>query len=96
MINALKQLVRTRTDIELWPVDQDTQYCVSGQESKKDTWHTSVLFTGTVKLPNSAICISKTTTPISTKIIYFQPYIYTTVHITIKGNGFSISRDICS
>ena len=41
------------------------------KKTKKDMWHTSVLFTGTAKLPSSAFCISKTTTPISTKFIYF-------------------------
>ena len=37
----------------------------------KNVWHTSILFTATVNLPNSAFCISKTTKPISTKFIYF-------------------------
>ena len=40
------------------------------KKTKEDTQHTSVLFTGTVKLPNSAFRISKTFEPISTKFIY--------------------------
>ena len=36
-----------------------------------------MLFSDTIKLPNSAFCISKNTKPISTKFIYFLPYIYT-------------------
>ena len=63
----------------------------AAKKPKEDTRHTSVLFTGTVKLPNSAICISKTTLPISTKFTYFLPYIYTTSHIKIEGNSFSSS-----
>ena len=68
----------------------------AAKKTKEDARHTSVLFTGTVKLPNSAFCISKTTTPISTTFTYFLPYIYTTLHIKIEGNSFSSSRDICS
>ena len=68
----------------------------AAKKTKEDARHTSVLFTGTIKLPNSAFCISKTTIPISTKFTYFLPYIYTTSHIKIEGNIFSISRDICS
>ena len=63
---------------------------------KEDVQNTSVLFTGTVNLANSAFCISKTTKPISMKFIYFLPYIYTTSHIKIEGNCFSTSWDICS
>ena len=45
-----------------------TQSSVSvAKKTKKDVRHTSVLFTDTAKLPNSAFCISKTTKPISTK-----------------------------
>ena len=47
------------------------------KKTKEDTQHTSVLFTGTVKL-NSAFRISKTTKLISTKFMYFLPNIYTT------------------
>ena len=61
----------------------------AAKKTKEDVWHTSVLFTGAVKLPNSAFCISKTTKPISTKFTYFLPYIYTTSHIKIEGNSFS-------
>ena len=57
---------------------------------------TCVLFTGTVKLPNSAVTISNVTKPISYKFMHFLPYIYNTSHIKIKGNHFSISWDICS
>ena len=78
-------------------------YCIKTHSSvsaaKKttgDVQHTSVSFTGTVKFSNSALRISKTTEPISTKVIYFLPYIYTTLHIKIKGNPFSTSWDICS
>ena len=68
-----------------------THSSVSAAKKPKEDGHTSVLFTGTVKLPNSAICISKTTLPISTKFTYFLPYIYTTSHIKIEGNSFSSS-----
>ena len=68
----------------------------TAKKTKEDMRHTNVLFTGTVKLPNSAFCISKTTIPISTKFTYFLPYIYTTSHIKIEGDSFSSSRDICS
>ena len=61
------------------------------KKPKKDARHTSVLFTGTVKLPNSAFCISKTTKPISAKFTYFLPYIYTTLHTKIEVNSFSSS-----
>ena len=40
-----------------------------------------MLFTGTIKLPNSTFCISKTTKPISTKFIYFC-LTYTLLHIS--------------
>ena len=63
----------------------------AAKKTKEDARHTSVLFTGTVKLPNSAFCISKTTIPISAKFTYFLPYIYTTSHIKIEGNSFSSS-----
>ena len=63
----------------------------AAKKPKEDARHTSVLFTGTMKLSNAAICISKTTLPISTKFTYFLPYIYTTSHIKIEGNSFSSS-----
>ena len=63
----------------------------AAKKPKEDARHTSVLFTGTVKLLNSAFCISKTTKPISTKFTYFLPYIYTTLHTKIEGNSFSSS-----
>ena len=56
---------------------------------EEDMRHTTVLFTGTVKLPNSAFYISKTTKLISTKFTYVLRYIYTTSHITIEENSFS-------
>ena len=63
----------------------------AAKKPKEDARHTSVLFTGTVKLPNSAFYISKTTIPISTKFTYFLPYIYATSHIKIEGNSCSSS-----
>ena len=63
----------------------------AAKKTKKDVWHTSVLFTGTEKLLNSAFHISKTTKLISTKFIYFLLYIYTTSLIKIEGNRFSTS-----
>ena len=63
----------------------------AAKKPEEEASHTSVLFTGTVKLPNSAFCISKTNIPISTKFTYFLPYIYTTSHIKIEGNSFSSS-----
>ena len=47
------------------------------KKTKKDMRRTSVLFTGTAKLPNSVFCISKTTKPISTKLIY----VFSALHI---------------
>ena len=61
------------------------------KKTEKDVRHTSVLFTGTTKLPNLAFCISETTKPISTKFMYFLPYIYTTSHIKFEGYRFSSS-----
>ena len=49
---------------------------LAAKKTKEDMWHKSVLFTGSVKLPNSAFCISKTTKSISTKFIYLLPYLY--------------------
>ena len=46
---------------------QQKVMCVSSQENKRRTAHKC----GTVKLLNSAFCISKTTKLISTKFIYF-------------------------
>ena len=63
----------------------------AAKKSKEDVRHISVLFTGTVKFPDSAFCISKTTKLISTKFIYFLPYIYITSRIKIEGNCFRIS-----
>ena len=68
----------------------------AAKKTKEDARYTSVLFTGTVKLPNPAFCISKTTMLISTTFVYFLLYIYTTSHIKIERNSFSSSRDICS
>ena len=63
----------------------------AAKKTKEEVQHTSVLFTGAVKLPNSAFCISKSTKLISTKSIYFLLYICTTSHIKIDGNYFSTS-----
>ena len=63
----------------------------AAKKTKEDARHTSVLFTGTIKLPNSAFCISKTTLPISTKFTYFLLYVYTTSHSKFEGNSFSSS-----
>ena len=68
----------------------------AAKKAKEDARHTCVLFTGIIKLPNSAFYISETTIPISTKFTYFLHYIYTTSHFKIEGNSFSSSRDICS
>ena len=73
----------------------ETHSSVSVAKKTKDVQHTSVLFTGTINLPNSAFCISKTAKPISTKLIYI-PYIYTISPIKIDRNCFSSSQDICS
>ena len=56
------------------------------KKTNEDMQHTSVLFTGIVKLLNSAFHISKTTTLISSKFTYFLPYIYATSHIKIEKN----------
>ena len=48
---------------------------LAAKKTKEDVRHTNLLFTGTIKLPNSAYCISETTMQISTKFIYFLPYI---------------------
>ena len=66
-----------------------THSSVTMAKKTKDTWHTSVLFTGTVQLPNLAFRISKTTKPIFTKFIYlFSAYIYTTSHIKEIASAF--------
>ena len=49
---------------------------MSAAKKTKDAEHTSVLFTGTVKSPNSAFHISKTTKLIFIQFIYFLPYTY--------------------
>ena len=52
------------------------------KKPKEDMRHTSVLFTGTINLPNSAFCISKTTK--LSLLIYFLHYVhnYTLLHIS--------------
>ena len=52
-----------------------THSSVSVAKKTIDAWHTSVLFTSTIKLPNSAFHITKTKL-ISTKFIYIYIYIY--------------------
>ena len=55
----------------------------AAKKTKEDAQHTSVLFTGTMKLPNSDFCIFKTTMTISIKFIYFcLTYTYTLLHIS--------------
>ena len=68
-----------------------THSSVSVAKNIKKCVHTSVLLSGTAKLPNLAFCFSKTNKPISTKFIYFLHYIYSTSHIKIEGNRFSSS-----
>ena len=59
-----------------FPYQIKTHSSVSAaKKTRKDLQHTSVIFTGIVKLLNSAFCISKTTKPISTKFIDFLSYI---------------------
>ena len=63
--------------------------CMSAAKETKGTQHTSVLFTGSVKSPNSAFDISNTTKLISTKFICFLLYIFTTSHIKIERIGLA-------
>ena len=74
-------------------MDQDTQLCVSGQESRG---YTSVIFTGTANSPFSTPHISITTGPISIKFTYSLPTINTTLHTIFKSNQLSSLGDICS
>ena len=46
---------------------------LAAKKTKEDTKHSSMLFTGIVKLAILAFCISKTTIKISTKFTYFLP-----------------------
>ena len=57
--------------------------------AKEVMWHTSVLFTGTAKSPFSTPHISITTGPISIKLTYFMPSIYTTLHTKFEENRLS-------
>ena len=79
------------TNCKLWCTSKHTVVCQQPRKQKKtcDT-HASVSLTGTTKLPNSAFHISKTSKPISTKFIYFLPYIYATSHIKIEEHHFKI------
>ena len=87
--------VNFKYPIQVDLIDVKTRRHVSvAKKMKKDMQHTSALFTGNLKLPNSAFCISKTTKPISTKFIFFLPYICTTLHIKVKGNRFSIFQNL--
>ena len=54
----------------------------AAKKTKEDMWHTCVLFTGIIKLPNSAFCISNTTKLISAKFKYFN---FSLLHIKIEG-----------
>ena len=76
-----------------------THSYVSVAKKTKNPWHTSVLFIISYwyrKVTEFSLHISKTTKPISTQFIYVLPYIYTTSHIEIERNCFSISQYICS
>ena len=64
-----------------------------GQEKHANT---SVLFTRTKISPILAFRISKSIAPISTKFIYFMPYIYATSHTKFERNRANSSRDIRS
>ena len=57
------------------------------QENEKRHMAHKYIISGTVKSPNSAFCISKTTQLISTQ----YAHIYTTSHIKIKGAFLEIS-----
>ena len=58
--------------------------------AKEDVWHTSVLFTGTTKLPFSTPHISITTGLISIRFTYFMPFIYMTLHTKFEEHWLSI------
>ena len=77
----------TMQDMQTWRVFTETvtsrHTVVCLRSRKRDARHTSMLFIGIIKLPNSACCISKTAKLISTKFIYLLLYIYTTLHIKI-------------
>ena len=68
----------------------------AAKKTKDNMYHTSVLFTGSIRFLNSAFRIFKITTPISNEFIHFLPYIYTTSHIKFEINRFSSSQKICS
>ena len=53
----------------------------AAKKTKKVVRHTSVLFTGTAKLPNSAFCISKTTQEFLPNLYIFC-LTYTLLHIS--------------
>ena len=64
---------------------------------KKDTWHTSVyvVLTGTVKLLNSAFCISKLQSWFLPNLYMFCfIYLYTTLQIKMEGNCSRLSWNI--
>ena len=62
------------------------------KRTKKDAQHTSVLFTGKIKLPKFSLHISKTTKSISTQLIQFLPYIYTTSLSKLKEFVFAFLK----
>ena len=66
--------------LSLYDQSRHTVVCQRPRKQKK-TRGTQVSFTGTVKLPNSAFYISKTTILISTKFTYFF-LTYTQLHIS--------------
>ena len=66
----------------------------ASKKTKKCIAHKCVyMLFSIIKSLNSVFHISKTTEAISTKFIYFLPYIYTTnSHIKIEGSYYSISQ----
>ena len=63
-------------------VSRHTSSVSAAKKTKEDAHHTSVLFTGIIKLPNSAFRISETTKPISTKFIYIFCLTYKLLYIS--------------
>ena len=53
----------------------------AAKKTKQDTWHTSVLFTGTIELPNSTFHIYKILSQFLTNLYIFC-CTYTLLHIS--------------
>ena len=73
---------------------------VSAGKKTKDSQYTNVLFTTTIKSPNSTFCISKTTKPISIQFIQllyihykvvFKQHFCVTINFVVMPTGCSIS-----